>query len=96
MPLLNLVDRALAEYSKKATKRIKTSRAGLDFDSLAIQVVDNDEKDEDFSPGTRNARPGKGALVPKQYSLRRREGTSLLVEVCELTSNQELLPAHHL
>ena len=79
-----LTDSAPVGRSKKAIKQTKITGAKLENDFLTVEVVDNDENDEDFNPGSRSSALKAENSAPKQYSLRRTRGSGLLVEVCRI------------
>jgi endonuclease III len=65
--------------SKRMTKNAQGARLESDADLFAVLIaVDDDEKDEDFSPTIRKAQKTSGER--KQYSFRRREETELVVK----------------
>ncbi len=65
---------------KKQKHTSRKTRPQSDSSILPAQVIDDDEKDEDFSPEVKSRRAKNARADPKQYSLRQRKEADVVVD----------------
>jgi hypothetical protein len=59
----------------------------LEASSLAVQIVDSDDKDDSYSPSATTVKAENADGQRNRYGLRRQKESGLLIEVCKFAQS---------